>query len=629
MDPSPPPEPGRPSSTSRPSLRTLGVWCLAALAALCAPASAQPQEEVPPPAVQPSVGQAHLEVLSQPGEAAVYIRYTAAGQEKERFLGRTGPEAPLSVELESGDAELVVFKDGYVCRVESFQLTPGARARLEVRLAPDVEIPHRMSLKRLQPFVRSAAETEELYVSTLAKVVGLHVEKVDPYAVIESSTKSLVDVLSALRSREQVLRRELSPAARRRYYGDEVDLRAYPPLRLTRSVTKEGAGSFELAAGGRAVRGETERGVLDSYLHMLWKVYRFLNEEWDRDGRLSHSMLARVVIEGQLAALGDEHTHFLGPEDLEEMNTDREGEFGGVGIVVSLREGRLTVVSPMEGSPGLRAGLLPGDWLTAIDGAATSRLTMQECVERMRGKVDTPVELTIRREERTLTFTVLRAKVKIKHFTKRLLRPGVGYLRVTSFMSDDLSEGVEAAIKELVAKGAKGLVIDLRNNPGGLLPQAQRISDLFVKEGKIVSTRSRLGEEQSLDADPERVKYDLPLVILINGGSASASEILAGTLREHGLATLVGTKSFGKGSVQRILPLEPFPCALALTVATYHLPSGKTPHKVGIVPDIEVKLTEEQAIGLLSRTNYSWDEELARQDPQLGKAVEVLESKLR
>lgn len=614
--------PTRPRTDAARALLVLLLWSCASLGV--APALAQED----PPAVQPSVSQARLEVVSTPGEAAVYIRYTAAGEEKERFLGRTGPELPLSVELESGEAELVVFKDGYVCRVEAFRLTPGAQARLEVRLAPDIEIPHRLGLKRLRPFVRSSAETEELYVSTLAKVVGLHVEKVDPYAVIESSAKSLVDVLNALRTREQILRRELSPQARLRYYGEEVDLRAYPPLRLTRTHGKDGRGSFELAGGGRAIRGETERGVLDSYLHMLWKIYRFVNEEWDRDQRLSHSMLARVVIEGQLAALGDEHTHFLGPEDLEEMNTDREGEFGGVGIVVSLREGRLTVVAPMEGSPGMRAGLLPGDWLTAIDGASTSRLTMQECVERMRGKVDTPVELTVRRGERTLTFTLLRATVKIKHFTRRLLRPGVGYVRVTSFMSDDLSEGIESAIQELQAEGAKSLVIDLRNNPGGLLPQAQRISDLFVKRGKIVSTRSRLGEEQALEADPERAKYVLPLAILINGGSASASEILAGTLREHGLATLIGTKTFGKGSVQRVLPLEPFPCALALTVATYHLPSGKTPHKVGIEPDIEVKLTEEQALGLLGRTNYAWDEKLAREDPQLRRAVEELEAKL-
>lgn len=567
--------------------------------------------------------------MTQPGEAAVYVRYTAAGAEKERYLGRTGASAPLTVELETGSAELVIFKDGYVCRVEPFSLSPGGSARLEVRLSPDVQIPHRINLKRLRPFVRTASESEELYVSTLAKVVGLHVEKVDPYEVIDASSKSLVDVLSAIRSREQVLRRELTADARKRYYGEEVDLRSYPPIRLTRSVGKDGVGRFELAAGTRAIRGETEKGVLDTYLHMLWKIYRFLDEEWDREGKLSHSMLARIAIEGQLSALGDEHTHFLGPSDLEEMGTEREGEFGGVGIVVALREGRLTVIAPMEGSPGLRAGILAGDWITAIDGAATSQLTMQECVDRMRGKVDSPVEITIRRGERTLTLTVLRAKVKIKHFTKRLLNTEIGYLRITSFMSDGLSKGVEAAIKELKGKGAKAIVIDLRNNPGGLLPEAHRISDLFVPKGKIVSTRSRLGEEQVLIADPKRPKFKLPVAVLINGGSASASEILAGTLREHGLATLIGTKSFGKGSVQRILPLEPFPCALALTVATYHLPSGKTPHKLGIKPDHEVVLTEAQALALLARTNYSWDAKRAAEDPQLRKAVELLEAKLR
>lgn len=589
-----------------------------------------------PPTVQPPQAptQTRLQVVTQPGEASVYVRYTAAGSEKERYLGRTGESAPLAVELDTGSAELVIFKDGYVCRVEPFSLTPGGSARLEVRLSPDVQIPHRLNLKRLRPFARTASESEELYVSTLAKVVGLHVEKVDPYEVIDASTKSLVDVLSAIRSREQVLRRELSAEARKRYYGEEVDLRGYPPLRLTRSVGADGKGRFELAAGGRALRGETEKGVLDSYLHMLWKVYRFIQEEWDTENRLSHSMLARIAIEGQLSALGDDHTHFLGPEDLEEMGTEREGEFGGVGIVVALREGRLTVIAPMEGSPGLRAGILAGDWITAIDGAATSQLTMQECVERMRGKVDSPVEITLRRGQRTLTLTVLRAKVKIKHFTKRLLKlgpqsKGIGYLRITSFMSDGLSKVVEKAIKDLQAEGAHAVVIDLRNNPGGLLPEAHRISDLFVPEGKIVSTRSRIGEEQVLVADPSRPKFKLPVAVLINGGSASASEILAGTLQEHKLATLIGTKSFGKGSVQRILPLDPFPCGLALTVATYHLPSGKTPHKQGIEPDVVVELTEAQALALLTRTNYSWDAKRAKEDPQLRKAVELLEAKLR
>lgn len=608
------------------------LW-LALIAAGLAPGwNAPARAQDGPPTVQPST-QTRLQVVTQPGEASVYVRYTAAGAEKERYLGRTGESAPLAVELDTGSAELVIFKDGYVCRVEPFSLTPGGSARLEVRLSPDVQIPHRLNLKRLRPFARTASESEELYVSTLAKVVGLHVDKVDPYQVIDASTKSLVDVLSAIRSREQVLRRELSAEARKRYYGEEVDLRGYPPLRLTRTVDANGKGRFELAAGGRALRGETEKGVLDSYLHMLWKVYRFLQEEWDTDKRLSHSMLARIAIEGQLSALDDEHTHFLGPDDLEEMGTEREGEFGGVGIVVALREGRLTVIAPMEGSPGLRAGILAGDWITAIDGAATSQLTMQECVDRMRGKVDSPVEITIRRGERTLTLTVLRAKVKIKHFTKRLLKlgnkQGVGYLRITSFMRDGLSKVVEKAIKELQAEGAQAIVIDLRNNPGGLLPEAHRISDLFVTEGKIVSTRSRIGEEQVLIADPKRPKFKLPVAILINGGSASASEILAGTLREHGLATLVGTKSFGKGSVQRILPLDPFPCALALTVATYHLPSGKTPHKQGIEPDHVVELTEAQALALLTRTNYSWDAKRAKEDPQLRKAVELLEAKLR
>jgi len=248
----------------------------------------------------------------------------------------------------------------------------------------------------------------------------------------------------------------------------------------------------------------------------------------------------------------------------------------------------------------------------------------------MRGPVDTPVELTIRRGDRDpFAATILRAEIKVKHTAHRLLQPGVGYLRVTSFMHEELDKEVRAAIDELIAEGARGLILDLRNNPGGRLPQAHRISEMFVPQGTIVTTRTRIpGESSRLEADPSTPKYDLPLVVLQNGGSASASEILAGTLKEHGLATIVGERSFGKGSVQRILPLEPYRCALALTIATYHLPSGATPHKTGIEPDVHVALDEEQAASMARQGIYTWDEEAAAQDPQLQEAVRQLQLKL-
>jgi carboxyl-terminal processing protease len=605
-----------------------------------APVGAQeapPPQPAPKPAPKPAPEAApeadskkvRLTIASKPAGASVFVRYTTTGKEGEQFLGRTGAK-PLNVSVEpKGAAELVVFKDGYVCRVEPLQLQEGSAARLEVRLTQDVAIPLGLTLKGTKSYVRSSRESEELYVSVFAQVVRLHVKKSDPFALVEASAKSLIDVLDAIRRREQILRRELDPQARKRYYGDELDLRAYPHLRWTRKVGADGKGTFRLAAGRRAVTGETDQDELDSYLHMLWKVYRFVKEEWDRERLLSHTMLFRIATEGQLAALGDRHTSFLTPSELQEMNVETSGEFGGVGIVVGLREGRLTVIAPMDGSPGKKAGILSGDWITAIDGHKTMRINMRRCVELMRGKVDTPVELTIRRGERPpLTLTILRGQVKIKHLSAHMLPDNLGYLRISSFMSDDLSEQVKKAIGELRGKGAKGLVIDLRNNPGGLLPQAQWICDLFVEKGLIVETRTRVGVGQRLLANPKHPKFRMPLAVLINGGSASASEILAGTLQEYKLATIVGVKSFGKGSVQRVLILDPYKCGLALTIATYHLASGKTPHEKGITPDVVVKLTEQQRMNLMGRTNYTWDKNSMAKDPQLQAAVKAVRSKL-
>ena len=603
--------------------RALGTLVLT-LVALASPALGQDA----PKGVE--AAKVKITVASDPGGASVFVRYATDGkQAQERYLGKTSPKVPLELKLAAGAAELVIFKDGYICKVEPLQLRAGATARLEVRLSKDVAIPHRLTLKGSANFVRSIRQSKELYVSVLASVVRFFVEEKDPRKLIDGSVASMVEVLNAIRSRERLLRRELSPDARKRYYGEELDLREYPPLVLKRGPVVNNRRSFTLGAGPIAIKGETQEDDLDSYLNMLWKAHAFLRKKWDRRRILSDAVLTRLAIEGQLGALGDEHTHFLPPDAVAEMLTETTGTFGGVGIVVARKDGRLTVIAPMVGTPAQEAGILAGDWIAAVDGKTTTRMTMKQCVELMRGPVDTPVELTIRRGKKELAVTILRARIKIRQTISHMLTDDVGYLRITSFMQENLHQEVARLVRDLKKQGAKALVIDLRNNPGGLLPQAHQIANLFVPKGKIVSTRTRIpGEGRQLDADPNTVKFKLPLAVLINGGSASASEIVAGTLQEYKLATVIGTKSFGKGSVQRVLPLEPYKCALALTVATYHLPSGATPHKRGITPDITIKLTEAQKIKLSGVTNYKWDEALAKADPQLGKAVAVLQKKL-
>lgn len=588
------------------------------------PGQGRGQDTAAPPADEAGgVRVVRVAVASEPADSAVFVRYEA--DHRDRFVGRTPKDgAALELELQPGPAELVIYKDGFVCKVEPLELRGGGAARLEVRLTPDIEIPRGVHLKEAPAFVRSADEGEEIFVALLAHVVRFYVEEKDPRALVERSVTTLVEVLNAVRSRELLLRRELPQEARRRYYGEELDLSGYPALAFKRGqAAPSGKAAWSLGAGAVGIEGETDSGDLDSYLSMLQKVYAFVRYKWDARQLLSDAVITNCLIEGLLAALDDDHTHFLSPKDVLEMKTDQEASFGGVGLIVGMREGRLTVITPMAGTPAQRAGILAGDVIRAIDGSDTSRMAMDKAVDLMRGKIDTPVELRVERGERTFTVSIVRASVEIRSVASRMLDDGVGYLRLTSFMDVALHEKVAAALQALERQGAKRLVLDLRLNPGGLLEEARAVADLFVPEGVIVSTRTRMaGEARTLRADPDARKWRLPIAVLIDEGSASASEILAGVLRDHKLATLVGAKTFGKGSVQRVLPLDPFGCALALTIATYHLPSGATPHKVGIEPDVAVAITDEQRAKLVARTPYTIDAEEI--DPQLQAAIDVL-----
>ncbi|MBX3471029.1 MAG: PDZ domain-containing protein [Planctomycetes bacterium] len=599
---------------------------LAALTQALPPVAGQ---DVAGAVVRDGPSRVRLAIASEPVDSAVFVRYPA--EARDRFVGRTpGDGGALELELEPGPAELVIYKDGFVCKVEPLELRPGGAARLEVRLTPDIEVPRRVHLKDAPSYVRSATEGEEIFVAVLAHVVKFYVEEKHPYELVDRAVATLVDVLNAVRSRELLLRRELPQEARRRYYGEEVDLSGYPALAFTRGAPAlvSGKRRWSLGAGAVAVEGETDPVDLDSYLDMLQKVYAFVRHKWDTRKLLGDAVVTHCLIEGLIAGLDDDHTHFLSPKDVAEMARDQRGAFGGVGLIVGLRDGRLTVITPMSGTPGQRAGIRAGDVIEAIDGQDTSRMTMERAVDLMRGKVDAPVELRLRRGDQSFTVSVLRANVEIRSVAYRMLGEGVGYLRISSFMNEALHEKVEAALVTLTRQGCKGLVLDLRNNPGGLLEEARAVADLFVPDGVIVSTRTRMaGEARTLRADPGASKWKLPVVVLINGGSASASEILAGALREHRLATLVGEKTFGKGSVQRVLPLDPFGCAIALTIATYHLPSGATPHKVGIEPDVVVPLDDEAQAKLIGRTPYTLqDEEI---DAQLEAAIGLVRERMQ
>jgi carboxyl-terminal processing protease len=300
--------------------------------------------------------------------------------------------------------------------------------------------------------------------------------------------------------------------------------------------------------------------------------------------------LIEGAINGMLTAL-DPHSNYLNAKNFNDMKVQTRGEFGGLGIEVSMENGLIKVVSPIDDTPAARAGLKPGDLITHLDGAPIQGLTLPEAVEKMRGPENSEVTLRIRREGRDpFDVKLVRAKIKIQSVRSHLENGNIGYVRITSF-NEQTDVGLNNAMKNLKQQAGNklsGVILDLRNNPGGLLDQAVAVSDAFLEKGEIVSTRGRRADDaQRYNARPGDVANGLPMVVLINGGSASASEIVAGALQDHHRAILLGTRSFGKGSVQTIIPL-PGHGAMRLTTARYYTPSGRSIQARGIDPDIIV-----------------------------------------
>ncbi|MBU0859837.1 MAG: PDZ domain-containing protein [Alphaproteobacteria bacterium] len=311
--------------------------------------------------------------------------------------------------------------------------------------------------------------------------------------------------------------------------------------------------------------------------------------------------LVETAINGMLVSL-DPHSGYLDEDDFTEMQVQTRGEFGGLGIEVTMENGIIKVVSPIDDTPAFRAGVQPGDYITHLDDEAIVGFTLSEAVEKMRGKVGTPIKLTIRREgeAEALDLTLTRDIIKIQSVRYEVLENSIGYIRVTTF-NQNTDVGVQKAVNDIkatVGDNLVGYIIDLRNNPGGLLDQAISVSDAFLDKGEIVSTRGRHEIDTKRDnATAGDLAAGLPLVVMINGGSASASEIVAGALQDHRRGLILGTKSFGKGSVQTVIPL-PGHGAMRLTTARYYTPSGRSIQAEGIEPDIIVEQAKVEQMSI-------------------------------
>ena len=322
-------------------------------------------------------------------------------------------------------------------------------------------------------------------------------------------------------------------------------------------------------------------------IDLFGEVLEKINKEYVDEFNQSESMDS--AINGLLQSL-DPYSSYMSPKIFDEMQTETSGEFGGLGIEVSMEAGVVKVISPIDDTPASRAGLKAGDYIVKINDVQVQGKSLSEAVDLMRGPVGSGIELTVRRrgERKALTFNIIREVIQVQSVKSEIIDENIGYIRLTSF-NDNSSDQIEKQIKKLKKnKNLNSFILDLRNNPGGLLSQAIKISDFFLENGEIVSTKSRKkSENRKWFAKKGDITDGKTLLVLINYGSASASEIVAGALKDHKRAIIVGENSFGKGSVQSIIPLKNRG-AIRLTVAKYYLPSGKSISEVGVRPDIEV-----------------------------------------
>lgn len=335
-------------------------------------------------------------------------------------------------------------------------------------------------------------------------------------------------------------------------------------------------------------------------------VKRFIEARYVTD--VDETKLMDGAISGMVQSLGDPHSIYMNADTFEQLKEHTEGEFGGIGVTMGFKDNKVTIISVLDDTPGQKVGLQAGDEITAVDGTPVTEMQPEEVAMHIRGEVGTEVTLSISRDGQTQDYKITRATIKLDTAKGVMLGDGMGYIRIASF-SENTGKEFKAAYESLEQQGMKGLIIDLRENPGGLVTSCVDIANMVVPKGPIVSVVERDGSKEVHESNLEESKY--PIVVLIDGNSASASEILAGALQDTGAATLVGTKSYGKGSVQVVVPML-HNDGLKLTIAKYYTPNGRCIDGTGIEPDVEVEMPENAAT-----------------DVQLDKAKEVLQQKLQ
>ncbi len=361
---------------------------------------------------------------------------------------------------------------------------------------------------------------------------------------------------------------------------------------------------------------------LETFANVLSLIQRHYVDEINPDE------VIRGAIDGMLSSL-DPHSSFLLPEDFKKLQEKTRGSFSGIGIEVTIKDGILTTVSPIEGTPAARQGIKAGDQIIHINGESTKKMTLTEIIKKLRGEKGSKVTLTIHRpgEQALKTFTLIRDIIPLDSVNAMFLDEGMLYIRITNFQATTTKD-VHKELNNALAKGPiKGLALDLRNNPGGLLEQAIMVADIFLEHGAVVSIRGRHHEQDmTFEAQPTNDKFIFPMVILVNSGSASASEIVAGALQDHERAIIIGTETFGKGSIQTIIPM-PSGAGLRLTTARYYTPDGDSIQETGIIPDVKVPF-EKPAVQKTETTRNIREEDRTDQNNKNNKMREKAQERL-
>lgn len=373
------------------------------------------------------------------------------------------------------------------------------------------------------------------------------------------------------------------------------------------------AASFTAGVSFQPVMAET------GGFRVFLQVFDLIKMEYV-DKVVDDQKLVQGAIEGMLAMLNDPYTRYISRDEFKQMNEEREGSFSGIGIQIGVQEEKLTVIAPIEDTPAWKAGLKAGDVIQAIDGQSTKGMSVDDAVKLIRGREGSSVKLTIHRPatSKVMDVAVQRSKIENQIVKSKMLANKIGYVRLTSFMQNNAPVKMREALAALEKQGMKGLILDLRSNPGGLLPNAVEIGSLFVNKGPIVRIVDRNGGEERLNPSGKPVMDSkVPMMVLIDGGSASASEILAGALKDTNRATLVGTRTFGKGLVQTVHHLYDG-SGVAITTNKYLTTNGTDINKKGIAPDVEVPIPKE-----ILEQPYS-----EARDVQLQKAMQLLNSPL-